>query len=105
MINTQSKIYIAGHKGFVGNAVLRDLKQKNYQYLITKTRKELDLLDQNTTLDFLKTEKPDCVILCAAKVGGILPNSTKPAEFLCNYHYHLPILPRIHGDPSHHSMD
>lgn len=82
MIDKQSKIYIAGHKGFVGNAVVRDLKQKNYQCLITRTRKELDLLDQNATLDFLKTEKPDCVILCAAKVGGILPNSTKPAEFL-----------------------
>ncbi len=82
MINQNSKIFIAGHRGFVGNALLKNLQQKNYQNLITKTRNELDLLDQKQVADFFKTEKPECVILCAAKVGGILPNSTKPAEFL-----------------------
>ncbi len=82
MIDKNSKIYIAGHRGFVGNALYHTLKNKDYSNLLTKTREELDLIDQKQTLEFLKTEKPNCVILCAAKVGGILPNSTKPAEFL-----------------------
>lgn len=82
IINKNSKIYIAGHRGFVGKALLKNLQQKHYNNLLTTTRAELDLLNQSDTLNFLQTQKPDCIILCAAKVGGILPNSTKPAEFL-----------------------
>jgi len=82
MINKESKIYIAGHRGFVGNALLQNLQQKEYTNLLIRTRSELDLLNQADTLKFLQEQKPDCVVLCAAKVGGILPNSTKPAEFI-----------------------
>ncbi len=82
MINKNSRIFIAGHRGFVGNAILQNLEKKGFDNLITKTRNELDLLNQAAVQDFFAKEKPQYVILCAAKVGGILPNSTKPAEFL-----------------------
>jgi len=82
MISKDSKIFIAGHKGFVGWAVLKNLKNNNYQNIITKDRSDLDLLNQNQAINFFKNTKPECVILCAAKVGGILPNSTQPADFL-----------------------
>ncbi len=76
------KIYIAGHNGMVGKALKKSLKKNGYKNLITKTRKELDLLDQIAVKDFFKNERPDEVYLAAAKVGGINSNNTFPAEFI-----------------------
>ena len=77
-----SKIYIAGHRGLVGSALLRNLKEKGYDNFILKTREELNLLNQKDVLNFFKKEKPDYVFLAAAKVGGIKANSDYPAEFI-----------------------
>ncbi len=76
------KIFVAGHNGMVGRAICRQLQQQSYVQVITKTRKELDLCNQTDVLNFLKSERPDEVILAAAKVGGIHANSTYPAEFI-----------------------
>lgn len=76
------KIFVAGHNGMVGSAICRKLlKQQNIE-LITQTRKQLDLCDQKKVFDFMKSEKPDEVILAAAKVGGIYANNTYPADFI-----------------------
>ena len=80
MINKWSKIYIAGHKGLVGSAILRRLKSYGYKNLIVKTRKELDLSDQKKVLNFLKKTKPEFIFIAAAKVGGIYANNTYKAE-------------------------
>lgn len=77
-----SKIYIAGHRGMVGSAIWRELSVQGYSNLIGKTHKELDLLDQVAVEQFFAKEKPDVVILAAARVGGIQANIDKPAEFL-----------------------
>ncbi len=77
-----SKIYIAGHNGMVGSAISRKLKSLGYHNLITKSSKELDLRNQEQTQDFFKNEQPEFVFLAAAKVGGILPNSTYKADFI-----------------------
>ena len=76
------KIFLAGHKGLVGSAILRKLKKNKYKKIITADRKKLDLLDQRSVLNFFKKNKPDLVIIAAAKVGGILNNSTKGADFI-----------------------
>ncbi len=76
------KIYIAGHRGLVGSAILRQLKKEGYSNIITKTSKELDLRRQDQVESFFETEKPDYVFLAAAKVGGIYANSTYPANFI-----------------------
>lgn len=76
------KIYIAGHLGLVGSAIVRQLKSKGYNNLILKSRNELDLTDSNAVFDFFKKEKPYWVFLAAAKVGGIYANSTYPVDFL-----------------------
>ena len=76
------KIFLAGHKGLVGSAILRKLKENKYKKIITADRKKLDLLDQRSVLNFFKKNKPDLVIIAAAKVGGILNNSTKGADFI-----------------------
>lgn len=76
------KIYIAGHKGMVGSAIWRLLKEKGYNNLIGKTSKELDLRNQHDVKSFFLTEKPDVVIDAAARVGGILANSNFPYQFL-----------------------
>jgi GDP-L-fucose synthase len=76
------KIYIAGHRGLVGSAIIRQLETKGFINLITRTHKELDLTNQVEVQDFFKQEKPDYVILAAAKVGGIYANNTYPAEFI-----------------------
>ena len=76
------KIYIAGHRGLVGSALLRNLKEKGYDNFILKTREELNLLNQKDVLNFFEKEKPDYVFLAAAKVGGIKANSDYPAEFI-----------------------
>ena len=81
-MNKTSKIYIAGHRGLVGSAILKNLKDKGYTNLIYKTHKELDLLKSTEVEDFFKKEKPEYVILAAAKVGGILANNTYRADFI-----------------------
>ena len=75
------KIYVAGHRGLVGSAIVRSLKEKGYENVIGRTHKELDLTDQAAVRGFFQQEKPDVVVLAAAKVGGIHANNTAPAEF------------------------
>ena len=82
MVNKRSTIYIAGHKGLVGSAIVRKLKEKGYKNLVTKTRRELDLLDQKKVFQFIKKIKPNFIFLAAAKVGGIHHNNIKRAEFI-----------------------
>lgn len=77
-----AKIYIAGHRGLVGSAIVRNLKERGYQNIICRTHAELDITDANATFDFFKNEQPDYVFLAAAKVGGILANNTYPADFI-----------------------
>ena len=77
-----SKIYIAGHRGLVGSAIMRNLQNKEYTNIITRAHKELDLLNQQAVIDFYEVEKPDYVILAAAKVGGIVANSIYRGQFI-----------------------
>jgi GDP-L-fucose synthase len=77
-----AKIYIAGHRGMVGSAILRNLEAKGYNNILTRTSQELDLLDQNLVFAFLQEEKPDYIFLAAAKVGGIHANNTYRADFI-----------------------
>lgn len=81
-MNKNSKIYIAGHLGLVGSAILRKLKKEGYTNLITKSRKEVDLTNQKAVKDFFDETKPEYVFLAAAKVGGIMANKTYPGEFI-----------------------
>lgn len=81
-MDKNAKIYIAGHKGLVGSALVRGLNKQGYNNLIVKTREELDLLSQNAVKDFFEKERPEYVFLAAAKVGGILANDTYPADFI-----------------------
>lgn len=76
------KIYVAGHRGLVGSAILRALEKQGFTNLITRTSSEVDLRDYNQTADFFAKEKPEYVFLAAAKVGGIRANNTYRAEFL-----------------------
>lgn len=78
----QIKIYVAGHRGMVGSAILRKLATKGYTNVVTRTHAELDLLDQSSVSTFFQLEKPDYVFLAAAKVGGIHANNTLRAEFI-----------------------
>jgi len=80
-LTKQDKIYVAGHRGLVGSAIVRSLKRSGYTNIIGKTHKELDLTDQKAVRDFFEAERPDVVVLAAAKVGGINANQTMPAEF------------------------
>lgn len=81
-MDKKSKVYIAGHKGMVGSAIWRNLKDRGFNNLIGKTSSELDLTDQNQVKVFFEKEKPDYVILAAAKVGGIAANNTYRADFI-----------------------
>ena len=81
-MNKESKIYIAGHRGLAGSAILRKLKSEGYSNLLLKTSAELDLRNQAAVKEFFEKEKPDYVFLAAAKVGGINANNTYPADFL-----------------------
>jgi GDP-L-fucose synthase len=81
-MNKDAKIYIAGHRGLVGAAIVRQLEKAGYSNLITATSRELDLREQAAVRAFFAEHKPDYVFLAAAKVGGILANDTYPAEFL-----------------------
>ncbi len=82
MIHKEDKIYIAGHKGMVGSAIMRKFQAEGYSNIISRTHSQLDLMRQYEVEAFFDKEKPDCVILAAAKVGGIAANMTAPAEFL-----------------------
>ena len=81
-MNKTDKIYIAGHRGMVGSAILRNLESQGFDNIVTRTSKELDLRDALAVAEFFKTEKPDYVFLAAAKVGGIVANNTYRADFL-----------------------
>jgi GDP-L-fucose synthase len=79
---TDSKIYVAGHRGLVGSAVVRALEAQGYDNLIVRTHRELDLTEQAAVRDFFYVERPAAVIMAAARVGGIQANNTRPAEFI-----------------------
>jgi len=82
MIKLSSKIYVAGHNGLVGSAIVRKLKQKGYKNIIVPNRKKLDLLSQLDVLKFLKKKKPEFIFIAAAKVGGIYSNNRYKADFI-----------------------
>ena len=82
MLTPDSRIYVAGHRGLVGSAIIRNLEQRGITNIITRTHKELDLTSQNDVDVFFSDEKPEYVILAAARVGGIHANNTYPADFI-----------------------
>jgi len=82
LMERKARIYIAGHRGLVGSAILRSLRASGYSNLLTRTHAELDLMDQSNVNRFFENEKPEYVFLAAAKVGGIGANSTYPADFI-----------------------
>ena len=81
-MNLKDKIYIAGHQGLVGSAIVRILEKRNFSNILTRTHKELDLTNQSAVIEFFSKERPAYVVLAAAKVGGIHANDTYPAEFI-----------------------
>lgn len=82
MSNKGSKIYVAGHRGMVGSAILRELESQGYENIVFRSHAQLDLANQLAVKDFFESEKPDQVYLAAAKVGGIFANNAYPAEFI-----------------------
>ena len=95
-IGKKNKIFVAGHTGLVGSAIVRELKRKGYKKIITRSRKQLNLLNQNKVFNFLKKTKPDFIFIAAAKVGGINYNNTRRAVYLIviparKFVTHLPI--------------
>ncbi len=96
-MHLSSKIYIAGHRGLVGSALVRRLRSEGYDNLLLRTSRELDLTDQRAVADFFAAEKPEYVFLAAARVGGILANATYPADFI---HTNL----QIQDNVIHHSF-
>ena len=80
-MHKDAKIYVAGHRGLVGSAIVRNLRAKGYKNLLLRSHAELELTDQRATMAFFAEEKPEYTFLAAAKVGGILANNTYPAEF------------------------
>ena len=81
-MNKSSKIFVAGHRGMVGSAIVRSLKSKGYNNILTASREQLDLLNQQAVFDFLAYNKPDYIFIAAAKVGGIYANNTFRADFI-----------------------
>lgn len=81
-MNKTDKIYVAGHRGLVGSAIVRNLQSKGYSNIVGRTHQELELTDQQAVRKFFEEERPDVVVLAAAKVGGINANNTTPAEFI-----------------------
>lgn len=81
-LKKDSKVFVAGHRGLVGSAILRNLQKNGYENIVVRTRQELDLLNQQATYGFLKEERPDYVVVAAAKVGGIKANMELPADFI-----------------------
>jgi len=96
-----SKIYIAGHRGLVGSAIWRSLQNKGYTNLIGKSHAELDLLNPNAVKDFFEKEKPEFVVLAAAKVGGIIANNTYRADFI---YENLQIQQNVIGESFRHNV-
>jgi len=84
MINLKSKIYVAGHKGLVGSAILRKLYKRGYKKIITENKSKLDLTNQSKVYNFIKKKKPNFIFIAAAKVGGIYSNNKFPADFIHN---------------------
>ena len=82
MILKKDKIFLAGHQGLVGSAIFKLLKKRGYKNIIVESKKNLNLLDQNKVLKFLKKKKPKIVIVAAAKVGGIKANNLYKADFI-----------------------
>ena len=82
MINKTSKIFIAGHKGLVGSAILRKLRYFGYKKILLVDKKKLNLIDQKEVIKFLKKEKPKFIFIAAAKVGGIYANDAYKAQFI-----------------------
>lgn len=82
MISKESVIYVAGHRGMVGSAICQRLRNLGYERILTRTHAELDLLSQQAVREFFSQEKPDYVVIAAAKVGGIYANDTFPADFI-----------------------
>ena len=82
VMNQNAKIYIAGHRGMVGSAIVRELQRQGYTNIITRTHQELDLRVQSAVEAFFAAEQPEYVFLAAAKVGGIIANQETPADFL-----------------------
>lgn len=82
MMEKGSKIFVAGHRGMVGGAILRELRRQGYENIVTRTHAELDLTCQAAVEDFFRAERPEYVFLAAAKVGGIVANDTAPADFM-----------------------
>ena len=84
MINLKSKIYVAGHKGLVGSAIVRKLKEHGYKKILIANKSKLDLTIQSKVLSFFKKEKPNFIFIAAAKVGGIYSNNKFKGEFIYN---------------------
>ena len=84
MINTGSKIFVAGHKGLVGSAIVRKLREKGFKKILVRKKSKLDLTNQNQVLKFLKKEKPKFIFIAAAKVGGIYSNNKYKADYIYN---------------------
>lgn len=82
MMEKNAKIYVAGHRGMVGSAIVRELQRQGYTNIVTRTHKELDLTRQDAVEKFFATEKPEYVFLAAAKVGGIVANQNALADFM-----------------------
>ena len=82
MMQKNSRIFVAGHRGLVGSAICRELERQGYTNLVLRTHAELDLTDRAAVLEFFQREQPEYVFLAAAKVGGILANDTYPADFI-----------------------
>ena len=82
MIEKDAKIYVAGHRGLVGSAIVRALEREGYGNIVTRTHSEMDLTDQKAVFDFFEKERPEYVVLAAAHVGGINANHTAPADFI-----------------------
>ena len=82
MINHKSKIFVAGHKGLVGSAIIRKLHKEGFKNILTVNRKNLDLTNQLKVQNFLNKHKPNFIFIAAAKVGGIYSNKTNKAEFI-----------------------
>ncbi|MCL6557369.1 MAG: GDP-L-fucose synthase [Firmicutes bacterium] len=94
----ETKIYVAGHQGLVGSAIMRALQHRGYRNIIVRSRSELDLRDRQAVLDFFRTERPEYVYLAAARVGGIWANMTYPVEFLQdNLYIELNVISAAHA--------
>ena len=100
-MNHTSKIYVAGHKGLVGSAIWRVLQQQGYTNLVGRSHSELDLMDPVAVRDFFDAEQPECVVLAAALVGGIMANSTRPADFI---YQNLQIQQNVIGEAWRHNV-